>query len=322
MCASVIGHEFEARAACPRDLGAISQKRIFTLLTFFAALGASGFAPYKEIRIEDVLKKAAAYCLKLESSALNFTCLEKVTESQTFIRRSPVVKFHSTLNQELNTSQNGMENAYELGLAFMDREGRSFLTRKNEWVYDYQLIRKQRVIDERRTLIKENGKNKKIENAPLATFRVWFKDAIMCPIGLLSEAAQKNHSYRILGEEKIYGIQSAIIDVLPLADGFPGLSGKAWVSLIDGAVLKVEWSPDSISRGPLVSSLALDLKATPRITFFSDFGIEKNGLRLLSSHGVTEAYFIHQERRLYTRSKLDVSYKDYKFFTVETEVGL
>ena len=294
--------------------------RVALFIVPIAFLAAFRFADSKQADLEDILKKAAAYSARLESAALNFTCTEQITETQTLSRRKPAPKVPANTTTHAPGTLNDISGAVEQGAGYSGFSGRSLVIRKNKWLYDYQLVRKQRVIDERRTLLKWNGQDKKVENAPLNTFRVWFKDVIMCPAGLFSAAAQQMHIYKIVGRETIYRIPAAIIDVQNKPGIDLGLSGKAWVSLADGAVLKVEWTADSLRNSPLVTSQALDLNAVPRITLQSEFGAEKNGIRFLSEHRVIEAYFVREARKVFTRSKLDVSYKDYRYFTVETNV--
>ncbi|MGZ5515766.1 MAG: hypothetical protein ACXWHD_11620, partial [Candidatus Aminicenantales bacterium] len=62
------------------------------------------------------------------------------------------------------------------------------------------------------------------------------------------------------------------------------------------------------------------LRAKPRITFTSDYAVEKNGLRFPSSYEVVEAY--RTSRGIAPASRTSVAYKDYKFFEVKvrTEV--
>jgi hypothetical protein len=58
---------------------------------------------------------------------------------------------------------------------------------------------------------------------------------------------------------------------------------------------------------------------TPRLTIVSEFSTEKNGIRF-PSHLVVEEAYVSKSGHAFVRSKTDVSYTDFKFFTVE--VGL
>jgi len=235
------------------------------------------------IPLEEILKQTAAYCARLEDSALRFVCEEKAVEYQYLIQTK--------------------------------------IPHKNEWLYDYQLIRRGGEVEEKRTLLQENGKEKREENAALKTSRVWYKNVIMGPVGLLSSAAQQTHTYKVLDEETLEGAPVVIIEVKPIADLSPGLYGKAWVRRSDSAILKIEWTPESVGNYEKVVEFAEQIGARPSVTFYSEYAFEKNGIRFPSSYGMTEAYIVPNVGRL-LRSRMTVDYKDYKFFTVETDVTI
>jgi hypothetical protein len=56
----------------------------------------------------------------------------------------------------------------------------------------------------------------------------------------------------------------------------------------------------------------------PRVVLTSEYGIEKKGLRFPSRYSVREIY--GRGTRRFQRSEITVTYDQYKFFTVETEV--
>ena len=57
----------------------------------------------------------------------------------------------------------------------------------------------------------------------------------------------------------------------------------------------------------------------PEITAYSEFGFEKNGLRF-PSRSYTENAYILKDKRKFVNAEMTIVYKDYKFFTVETEI--
>jgi hypothetical protein len=60
----------------------------------------------------------------------------------------------------------------------------------------------------------------------------------------------------------------------------------------------------------------------PVIVFVSEYGFEKNGLRFPNFYEVTEAYNGANTGWGDIVSKTTVTYKDYKFFQVETAVDI
>lgn len=247
-----------------------------------------------QVELEAVLKKCAEYCERLSNSVLFFVCKEKITEK---------ISSRYTVPSK--------------GLGGYPRAYRS--TVKNVYIYNYQLYRNRNDIKEQRILIEENGKKKHEENAPLKTRAFKHENIVLGPIGLLSSYWQTYHDYRILKEEKFKGDKTVILEaVLKPEYTFHHLSGKIWVRKSDFSILKIEWFQHSIKGYDRVEETAKKLRAEPHLTLLAEYGFEKNGIRFPSKYSLDEVYIIRGRRR-YQQSKTVVLYKDYKFFTVETE---
>jgi hypothetical protein len=192
--------------------------------------------------------------------------------------------------------------------------------KKNTLVYDYQLIRKKKKIIENRTLLEENGKKKNIRNAKLKTERFEHKFVFFGSIGLLSENRQELFHYKLTGKEKFHGEKVIIIEALPKKPSESiYLYGKVWLSENDFSIVKIEWNQASLKNFWGVWELAESIGAKPNIIFSSEYTFEKNGIRFPSKYSVKENY-THPIWRTIAKSVTNVIYKDYKFFTVETEV--
>jgi VWFA-related protein len=245
-----------------------------------------------------VLKAAADYCRDLRDASLYFVCREEVRE-----RLSGVLAGHSTKN---------VGPAHSATRVVEDQV--------RDWVYDYQLIRREGWAAERRDLLEENGKARREENTALQTARFEHGFVVLGPVGLFSDNAQLIHEYRIAGETSQEGEPVLVIDVRPKGMEASSLHGKAWVRERDGAVLKVEWEPVSMGNYVAIEEFAKAIRAEPRIRFASEYAFEKNGLRFPSAYGVIETYW--KSGRSISVSRMDVVYKDYRFFEVKvrTEV--
>jgi len=55
------------------------------------------------------------------------------------------------------------------------------------------------------------------------------------------------------------------------------------------------------------------------MTLVSEYKVEKNGIRFSSRYFIEEAY-IGKKGKKFISSETTVIYRDYKFFTVETEI--
>lgn len=246
--------------------------------------------------LEKILEKCAEYCYRLANAALDFVCIEKIKEEMFFRPQAYVAQ----------------------GGTFYSAAGRT--TRKNVYVYDYQLIRKKLQIKESRILIEENGKKKNEKNAELKTHMFGHEHIIFGPVGLLSEFWQQYYAYRIVKREKLKGDRVIVMEAIPIPYlETDNLYGKVWVREGDFSIIKIEWEPKSLKNYELIEENAKKLNAEPQIKLFSEYAFEKNGIRFPSRYVITEGYNQKRGTR-FTRSKTTVTYKDYKFFTVETEV--
>lgn len=256
--------------------------------------------------LENILKKCAEYCEKLAYSSLYFVCNEKVKEE---IFGTPPV--YVVGGGTTSTVIGG--RTYSTAVV-----GR--LTRKNVCVYDYQLIRKNFEINEKRILIEENGKKKNEKNARLKTRIFAHSNLIFGPVGLLSEFWQEYYNYTIIKRDKFKKNKVIIIQAAPIPYmKTSNLYGKIWIREDDFSIVKIEWEPKSIQNYELIEEFAKKLNAKPELEFLAEYNFEKNGIRFPSKCSITERY-LRQRGGSYTRSKTTITYKDYKFFTVETEV--
>jgi hypothetical protein len=265
--------------------------------------------------LASVLAKTADYCRRLEGSAFDFVCREEIRE---------------TIDPKLDAAAKGAINAPNASsnygpdaLLFQGPTVVVSTVRKirRSFVYDYQCIRAGQTIREIRTQLEENGKKKNVPNAELQTSTVVWGTALMGPVGLFGERFQGEYDYVQTGEEPIGGIPAVIIDAKPKPAAAPNrnLFGKAWIDPATGNILKIEWSESRVGRFDVFARRGEAYKRTPRLTIVSEFSVEKNGLRFPTRLTVEEAY-LKESGKPFVRSKTDVSYKNFKFFTVETEV--
>ena len=282
---------------------------IWTLfcLAFFAAFLSSGNsalvsptgdqsgAPAPEL--SSLLDRAGEYCDRLSRSVLNFICRERIDEW-----------FRVEVKQSLEFRGDNI----------------TYLTREEEshaYTYDYQLVRdRDGTIRESRILLREDKKDVRVENAPLKTHSFSYAYVVMGPLGLLSRANQKDHDFKILREERIGGEPAVVIEAHPK----PGvkvdhLFGTIWLRRKDAGILKIQWNPASIGNYAGIEEIGRRLKMTPIFTLTSEYAFEKNGIRFPSRYTVKEVY-VKGKGRHYQRSKTEVAYDRYQFFTVETKV--
>jgi len=235
--------------------------------------------------LEEILKECAEYCERLDNVSLYFVCKEKITED---IFR---------------------------GDSFAMGEGR------NTYIYDYQLIRKENKFVEQRILIEENGQKRNSLDAQLKTKRFHHKYIVFGPIGLLDQEQQKNYEYKILEDVTYKEEKVLVLEALPKTlNEMSALYGKIWIRKEDFAILKIEWNQESLENFEEIEKAAEVLNATPRITFISEYGFEKNKIRFPNKYSVEESYIPLLGGEEFVWSQTTVVYDSYKFFTVDTSV--
>jgi hypothetical protein len=258
-------------------------------------------------QLEALLAKAAAYCRKLESSAFDFVCREEISES-------------------INASLDVGKKAHPANPEGITYKGPTFIIStykkiKRKLVYDYQCVRAGRTIREMRTQLEENGKRKVVPNAELKTSVVVFGTALLGPVGLFGERFQPDYDFTPAGEAKLGKTKVLVIDAKPKPGAPPtrNLYGKAWVDPATGDILKIEWSESRVGRFDIFEKRGQLYGRKPRLIISSEFHAEKNGIRFPSRLSVEEAY-LNDKGKATVRSRTEVVYKDFKFFSVEYDI--
>ncbi len=261
--------------------------------------------------LESLLKRAADYCRKLEAAGLNFVCREEIKETI-----DPTLDVKSRFSEE-----RGWSGASESMSPRVTYVGVNVKKRKGSYVYDYQCVRQGGAITERRTLIVENGKPRSEPNAALKTSVVVFGTALLGPVGLFGERFQPDYVYTITGRDKVDGRPVVVIDARPRpgARDSTNLYGKAWVDPATADILRIEWSESRVGRREIFEQRGEKYGRTPRLIIRSEFSAEKNGIRFPSRLTIKETY-VSKGGMDFKRSETEVTYKDFKFFTVEVEV--
>jgi hypothetical protein len=270
-------------------------------------ISQNAVAPAPPSQLQALLAKAAEYCRKLESSAFDFVCREEIAE--TIDPALDVAKYFPPSTSEWTEY---------LGPGITISTVRKI---KHRFVYDYQCIRAGRTIREMRTQLEENGKKKVVPNAELKTSIVVFGTALLGPVGLFGERFQPDYDFAIAGEEKTGKTSVFVIDAMPKPGAPPtrNLYGKAWIDPVTGDILKIEWSESRVGRFDVFDKRGRLYDRKPRLIISSEFSAEKNGIRFPNRLSVEEAY-LKESGKAFIRSRTEVVYKDFKFFTVSYDV--
>ena len=156
-----------------------------------------------------ILFKAAAYCDRLQKSALRFTCIEDISEQ---IRK----------RKKLSPRQD-----FDM----------------NHWKYDYQIVIDTGKLSENRLLMKKN--RKKFSPPVQASLETFYESqfSFFMPVTMLAAERQASYRYAVTGQDKIKKRAMNIVTASPKdkSSYLPG--GRIWIDVEDGSVWKIELDP-------------------------------------------------------------------------------
>jgi TonB family protein len=260
--------------------------------------------PNEELQM--ILDKCTEYCLKLSESALYYICHEKIKEKYKRIKKEDglimLIGSHD--------SDKVIEKSHKI-LALGDTE-------KNVYVYDYQLIKKEGNIEEKRVLMEKDGKDVKPEDVPQGTKPSYTLKPVLVPVQILGIEHRSRFSFRLVGDKKIKGKLAYVIEAY-LKPGQTGYirRGRIWVGKSDFRIVKVEVETEFVEGFEQILAECNQYYFKPHFKSTYYYEIDKNGLLFPSRSKIRVEYsgFINIKRDL--KSELEVTYGNYQFFTVK-----
>ena len=237
-----------------------------------------------------IMAKAAVYAEKLKKAAFHFICREDVIEN--------IYPSSSIQNSPPGETQ-------------------------NHWVYDYQIVARDRKIAENRVLLEKNREKIRLANAQLETvFHSYF--SFYMPATMLAKEKQHLYQYRLLGKEKINNKNVWHIAAVSRVPGsIPW--GELWIGEEDGTVFKIQADQTSIVGFEKMAQKAIEHGFMPAITTIHEYSLEKNGICFPSKTTFIEKYNSNRSgaaaRPSFERSRTYYEYRDHMFFSVETLVN-
>ena len=253
--------------------------------------------------LQKILDNCAAYCEKLANASLFFVCTERIEEEINEIN----LKGFSTGIYSRSMNVKKVED--------------------NSYVYDYQLVKKENMIEEKRILLEENGKKRNDKNAQLKTRMFYSKRSVFGPVGLLVRKSHDKYNYKIIDEEYIHGREVAVIEATPKSEmrDMPNY-GKIWVDKEDHSILKIKVAEESLVGFEQVKE-SNKLKSPPKIsvTHYYDevYKTDKGQVIRFPSKTV----FIYEKysykggyKEQVIVAKTQFIYDYYRFFTVDVDV--
>ncbi len=253
-----------------------------------------------------LLKGAADYCELVKKMALYFVCREKVEAKENVFSRG---------NRSMRSSVDAL---------------RVMKVNRQDFLFDYQIIKKGSDFQEKRILLEQDGKPMHKENAELNTLKASAQNLFFGPVGFLSKYWQGRFRYEVLGEEAIGDKKAVIVRAIPSeARSENNNPGRLWLDPDTFQILRIEFEPQfqdtdvNMSQDRWLSYMGLgsstNLNFTRHFTWTVDYGPEKNGIRFPARQTIVEEYRSDRGYRI-TKRSIVFDYSNYQFFTVDVEV--
>jgi hypothetical protein len=267
--------------------------------------------------MQTILAGCAEYCRKLADAALFYTCDETISETNHYLKApDQLAQARFTYDQVIYEDARGWTGVLVDRPQIMDRRKIERLT----YDCDYQLIRRFGDIEERRIVLKDNGRKITDRVDLLTDERYAALSPIVSMLKLLDEDHQALFNFRVLKEEKVFGREAYVIEVVPkLGDADGVQSAKVWVDKAGFQILKSEIEGVPLDGYDDVLNEAVLLNVKPLFVRTYDFRVEKSGVMFPDRTKVLIEYPSIRPNSRETKSKIELNYKNFKFFKVESE---
>jgi hypothetical protein len=259
--------------------------------------------PTDTARLTEILASTREYCERVKAMALQFVCIEKITDVENFFGG---ISSSSTIIRD------------EKIFSVRNIKRRTFS-------HDYQLIKKGEDISERRILLERNGRKTHVEDVDLDQLKYSCTYPIFGSVGFLSRYWQSHFSYSIVGEKVFDGETVVVIQAVP--DGFREENfntARIWINEAS-QIVRIDWEPESIVNNADEIILSPRGEFHKTVSWSVDYSVEKNGVRFPGSQVIREIFFQDLPtglRRQALKREIRFEYKEYKFFVVDTNVDI
>jgi len=261
-----------------------------------------------------ILKGSADYCQKLKQSAFHFYCREKILETRKTL--TEIVEQDRITNPELRLVNRTLDEVRSMGY-----------TQVKNYVFGYRLIKQGDQIKEERDWI-SSGDNVKVNRDRVVKTNTFFSEkAVFAPITILDPSRQDKYNFQFIRFDERNGRRVAVIEALPKEPGETAtIYGTLWIDTEDFSLLKIEADPKSIRGYGALKELATKLRTRLHLSLGIDFDRQQQGIRFPTKISFLEKYaggrtiYTNQGSKGWERTRTELFYSDYQFFSVQTDV--
>ena len=219
---------------------------------------SSAQEPADQPRLAAILKKSAEYCRRLEQAALDFVCLEEVTEETVHFTRDTRVYLYDY--QFIRKNKQTKEKRDLISVDGKKYKVRDSSLQTVQFLYENVLFGPVGLLSE--------------SWQEVYSYRLVGEDKV--------------------GKEKAVVIEATPKPELTE----PHLYGRIWVKENDGSVLKIVWDQRSLRNFKMIEEFAKSQNAEPQIIAYSEYGREKNGLRFPSRNYSEQGYILSSKHKV------------------------
>ncbi|MCK4942608.1 MAG: hypothetical protein KAS65_03475 [Candidatus Aminicenantes bacterium] len=275
---------------------------IFIGITFYLSAQKKDDTILEKVAVVKELEKylhgASEYSEKLRKKAFHFFCKEKV-----IIKTVVPNKYAKPISKRPRTPRVG-----------------DTTTIIKKYIFDYQLINNKGNVQEQRKLISGNFNGKEKFNIKNFITSFLSERAVFGPTTLVSKERFHLFDYQILQYKKQKGHHSVILKIIPkeLKNVF-FKSGEIWLDTDNFTVRKLQVVLKNTDKYKKLIQYAIGMNSKLHLICEVEYDQSYKGLYFPTKVSIKEKY-IRSEHNEWERSKTIFSYKDYKFFNVNTDV--
>jgi hypothetical protein len=287
-----------------------------------------------------VLAGSAEYCEKVAAAALDFVCEEAIKETYYGLlkdihwleimvgpRRIPEEEDQTFAELEARAAKG--EIADERVSDDPLRRARVVArwqvmdpqkTKRTNFLCDYQIIRKEGSLFERRFVLKDNGRSVADTHKLLEEKRFSGLGSLLTPLRVLARDQQSKFDYALVGQEKVNGEAAHIVKAVPKSGDENGIwSARIWVDIKTFRILKCEIEGIPLDGFEDVLNDCVILNIKPIFLTTHEYRMERGGILLPWRSKVQVAYPGIDPTYAIPKDSVALAYDKYRFFTVETD---
>ena len=179
---------------------------------------------------------------------------------------------------------------------------------------------------EQRLILTKKGRSTNASGPFLKEDRYIAIAPLFASIRVLGKNRQDLFNYHLVGKKKINGIKTSVIEALPKSGNVDGVEyGKLWIDPKDGRILRSEIRGVPLKGFADVLEESTELNVKADFVAIHEYEVEKNNVLFPSRSKINVTYpqrWARYPTRRTPKIKAVISYDQYKFFSVSTNVNI